>query len=465
MEDLVKLERKVQSIYDNDLLPLAERFQFELPTSGREAARRPCVLFLGNHSSGKSSFINFLLEDNLQKTGLAPTDDGFTIISYGQEKDELDGQSVVTHPDLGFRMLRRLGPDFFARLRLKTHPHPLLQSLTLIDSPGMIDASASANARGYDFEASVRMFAEAADLILFYFDPDKPGTTGETISMFTHTLAGMDHKLLIIINKMDSFFNIRDFARTYGTLCWNLSKLIKTKDVPQFFTTYIPGADPTLETDHKRSIPLEDFDDSREEVVHEIKRAPVRRADNLVSDLYNNVCRLSMLGRVCSEIGRRYRSLRFKAWLVAIIILIIGGFVALAGFEPWGWMASVGIVAGTLLVSASVIFVGGVLLERMRTSYADPDRVTLVFNEIYRTPLAMGDRADLRGTWNQIRKRVMDTLSVLGIENLPRPHTVRRSTRRLDEVLEQEIPKMRRKIAGASAETPATPTEEKEGNR
>jgi hypothetical protein len=56
--------------------------------------------------------------------------------------------------------------------------------------------------RGYDFEGVCKWFAERADVILLFFDPDKPGTTGETLSILTKSLAGMDHKLYIVLNKV-----------------------------------------------------------------------------------------------------------------------------------------------------------------------------------------------------------------------------------------------------------------------
>jgi Dynamin family len=45
------------------------------PQSDRGTAL-PFVLLVGNHSSGKSSFINYLLGRKIQTTGVAPTDDG-----------------------------------------------------------------------------------------------------------------------------------------------------------------------------------------------------------------------------------------------------------------------------------------------------------------------------------------------------------------------------------------------------
>lgn len=98
----------------------------------------------------------------------------------------------------------------------------------MVDSPGMIDSPVSRtgfsaydntpspghgrsgemgrrgsdSTRGYDFESVVKWFAERADVILLFFDPDKPGTTGETLSILTNSLPGMDHKLYIVLNKV-----------------------------------------------------------------------------------------------------------------------------------------------------------------------------------------------------------------------------------------------------------------------
>lgn len=74
--------------------------------------------------------------------------------------------------------------------------------------------------RGYDFEKVCRWYAERADVILLFFDPDKPGTTGETLSILTNSLVGLENKLHIILNKADQFEKIHDFARAYGSLCW-----------------------------------------------------------------------------------------------------------------------------------------------------------------------------------------------------------------------------------------------------
>ena len=70
----------------------------------------------------------------------------------------------------------------------------------------------------------VRWFAERADIVLLFFDPDKPGTTGETLSILLHSLGGMDHKLLIVLNKADQFEKVRKGWRLH--ICERLASLL-----------------------------------------------------------------------------------------------------------------------------------------------------------------------------------------------------------------------------------------------
>jgi hypothetical protein len=123
----------------------------------------------------------------------------------------------VGNPDLGFGSLRQFGPTLIHHTQLKVRSSPL--KFMLVDSPGMIDAptnyhqNATSSSseykmdRGYDFQGVVRWLAQRADVVLLFFDPDKPGTTGETMSVLLNSLSGMDHKLLIVLNKVRTFRN------------------------------------------------------------------------------------------------------------------------------------------------------------------------------------------------------------------------------------------------------------------
>ncbi|KAK2574448.1 hypothetical protein P5673_000617 [Acropora cervicornis] len=53
------------------------------------------VLLLGNHSAGKSSFINWYVEEHVQKTGVAIETQGFTFVTSGRKRESLTGNATL----------------------------------------------------------------------------------------------------------------------------------------------------------------------------------------------------------------------------------------------------------------------------------------------------------------------------------------------------------------------------------
>lgn len=188
-------------------MPLNEKIRGPLARNSNQGTALPFVFLVGNHSSGKSSFINYIAGRSVQVAGVAPTDDAFTVILPGPQDSDQDGPALIGDPDLGFSNLRQFGPTLIHHTQLKVRRDIQNSNFMLVDSPGMIDSPHQSNTqdRGYDFQGVVKWFAERADIVLLFFDPDKPGTTGETLSILLHSLGGMDHKLLIILNKADQF--------------------------------------------------------------------------------------------------------------------------------------------------------------------------------------------------------------------------------------------------------------------
>jgi GTPase SAR1 family protein len=235
--------------------PISERYHGLTEQINSKNTMYPFVLLLGNHSSGKSSFINHILKRKVQTTGVAPTDDNFTIIGPGETDLDRNGPALIGDPDLGLSGLKAFGQVLVNHTQLKVRSNVAIKDFMVVDSPGMIDSPVTDKTpsagpvgldRGYNFEGVCRWYAERADVILLFFDPDKPGTTGETLSILTTALVGLDHKLYIILNKADQFHRIHDFARAYGSLCWNLSKVIPRKDLPRIHTMCLPAGRPAL---------------------------------------------------------------------------------------------------------------------------------------------------------------------------------------------------------------------------
>ncbi len=449
VENAIAVERKVQAVYDAALFPMAERYTFRLGVVRTEAIGLPTVLLLGNHSSGKSSFINHVFGKEIQKTGVAPVDDGFTLIMHGDEETDLDGRTVVTHPYLPYRGFEQFGPAFLSHLKLKIRSSDVLRSLVLIDSPGMIDSPTQSRTRGYDFTGVVRHFAENADLIVFFFDPDKPGTTSESLSAFTEALSGVAHKMLIVMNKVDLFPNIRDFARAYGALCWNLAHVIKTKDLPHIYCTFIDTG--TMQQAVKPSgLPLEDFQQSCDEVIAEINRAPERRSDNLVSTLYDSARRLQVHARVSSALGSQYWVWKTKAWLVTIAILSMSGIASWFQYkqnESFDLPVVLFSLIGLTLTVGSIRIGAMVVNKLFNTAITGLD---LFFQREYEHELTMqNDKADLEALWESVKPGVIEFMKKTSGHKVPLRMFNRLVFEKLDKAILQEIPALRRDVLGA----------------
>ncbi|ESL06139.1 hypothetical protein TRSC58_06192 [Trypanosoma rangeli SC58] len=384
---LQEIEDAIAALRSATLRRYNEVFSF-LPSSDY---RHSMVMLLGNHSAGKSTIINYLLGRTVQRTGVAPTDDGFTIIQRGDRDSDEDGPTSLSDPRYQLQDLQKFGMHFVHRFKLKTRqltptsriPHGLM----IVDTPGMIDTpihvkdrtSLEGQLRGYDFLAATRWFASRCDVILLVFDPANPGTTGETLDVLTKSLAGFEHKFLLVMNKVDMFDKATDFGRSYGALCWNLSKVMTMKDIPRIYTTFIPvktaateelGATPaaTSTTSSSRTptttastvgtsstaaapsveervavVAMQEFVRERNEVLEELLKAPLRRLDNLITETEEGARRILLAGRVCNAIVWKYRQQQATAVLAPSALL---GLAAL--------VLAVGGISGTTLLTAGV---------------------------------------------------------------------------------------------------------------
>jgi hypothetical protein len=445
---LVEISAIVRNAYADTIDPVAERFAFSKRQSEGEINGPPIVLMLGNHSSGKSSFINFLLGEEIQTTGLAPTDDGFTIITYGDNTADRDGPGLVNNPDQPYTELRHFGHDLVTHVRMKLRPIELLRNVILIDSPGMIDEAKAESGRGFDFPGVVQWFAERADVVLMFFDPDKPGTTGETLQVFNNSLRGIDHKLLIVMNKMDQFRSLPDLARAYGALCWNLAKVIPRKDLPMIFNTFVPVPNRPLPT-----LPMEEFEAARDKLVDEVRKAPVRRVDNMLTQLYTFAERLRLHVRVIDSAAKNLRRYRNR-WLSGVLLLMV-----LAGAAGSLAFLNSGLSELSLSLFAAAAFIGiaGFLLGRVLTRREERHilaELADVSQHLFAREFLVRERNnDLHALWAGVSERTRRSASELGLLSFPKLRA--RELARLDELIDVTVPTLRSELHEKLTRSPA----------
>lgn len=447
--------RRCDDIYRRDVAPVNEALHGPLEHAYQPTVL-PFVLLLGNHSSGKSSFANFALGRDVQTAGVAPTDDSFTVIAPGASDADQDGPALVGDPDLGFEGLRKFGPGLIQRTQLKIRSGIAPKNFMLVDSPGMIDSpggqggASSKLDRGYHFENAVKWFADRADVVLLFFDPDKPGTTGETLAILTNALAGQDHKLHIILNKADKFERIHDFARAYGALCWNLSKVIPRKDLPRIYTMCIPQGDAGA-GGGALAAGLADLRKTRDDVLAEVRRAPSRRVDNAITRLQDAAALLLMHAEVTDAArkgallcrARHYGGTALAAAAAAAATAALAVAAPALGPGPPLAAGCVGAAA-----TAGLHYVNGNEAARRLAELDGPAGLDALYRKAYGAELVRGDE-EANALWARVRDHLLRKLDAVGGASRV-PAAPSGATAGLRRVLDHDVPALRRAAAPAS---------------
>ncbi|PIE72895.1 MAG: dynamin family protein [Deltaproteobacteria bacterium] len=338
-----ELHKHLQSKVRKKLEPLFSKFNMDFGGIDAALKWKPLVLVIGNYSSGKSTLINELLGQEIQRTGQAPTDDSFTIITsdVGYEGVETPGSTVVNDPNLPFQQFRDFGEKLISHISMKQVDSPVVENMAIIDSPGMLDATSEKD-RGYDYMKVLGEFAKMADLIVLMFDPHKAGTIKETYHAIRNTLPEKsgEHRIVFVMSRIDECDNLSDFTRSYGTLCWNMSQMTGRKDIPHIYLTYAPDAVEPGEV-------AEDWPQEREQLLEKIKKATSFRINHLLEDVDRQVNELEIVAESVSGFLQRVSRVYWKYTnisLVAAVVLFFFGDVvlnAVSGYPEKTMLASV----------------------------------------------------------------------------------------------------------------------------
>ena len=332
------LRSEILEMVERFLTPVALRYGYSDSPLETNIKWRPLVLVLGNYSSGKSTLINEFLESEIQKTGQAPTDDSFTIITYEEASEnndnirvieERDGKFLLNDPEFPFESLKKHGQRFASHFRLKRVNSPFLKDIAIIDTPGMLD-SITERDRGYNYQDVIGDFAHIADLVLVLFDPHKAGTVREAYTSLRDTLPSrtFEDRVLYVLNRIDECESLIDLLRVYGTLCWNLSQMTGRKDIPMIHLTYSPRATAKKRDHIEHDLShLQHLENQREELRKAILQAPRHRLDNLATFVETHGERLSLLleALVNFRLNQRKAGWRFAATGALISVLGTGG--------------------------------------------------------------------------------------------------------------------------------------------
>ena len=226
---------RLKRIYHDKIKPLEERHlfhKFHSPLmSDSEFDSKPQVLMIGQYSTGKTSFIEYLLGRSFpgQRIGPEPTTDRFVAVIHGPDERVIPGNALAVNNDTPYNGLTKYGTAFLNKFEGAQCNSPILEQLSIVDTPGILAGEKQRLNRGYNFVEVSGWFAERSDLILLLFDAHKLDISDE----FRRTIESLkphDERIRCILNKADSI-DRQKLMRVYGALMWSMGKVMQTPEV------------------------------------------------------------------------------------------------------------------------------------------------------------------------------------------------------------------------------------------
>lgn len=229
----------LKRIYRSKILPLEEQYLFHdfhsPPFEDADFDAKPMILLVGQYSTGKTTFIRYLLERDFPgiRIGPEPTTDRFIAVMHSEQEGIIPGNALVVDPKRQFRPLAKFGNAFLNRLQCSNVNSSILKQITIVDTPGILSGEKQRVDRGYDFTGVLEWFAERVDRIVLLFDAHKLDISDE-FRRSIEALRGHDDKIRIVLNKAD-MIDQQQLMRVYGALMWSLGKVLNTPEVARVY--------------------------------------------------------------------------------------------------------------------------------------------------------------------------------------------------------------------------------------
>jgi len=114
---------------------------------------KPMVFLLGQYSVGKTTFLKYLIKRDYPgiRIGPEPTTECFQAIMHGNSERLLLGNAACMDSAKPFKTLANFGMGFMNRFNVAEVPAPILESITFVDSPGILSGSKQRRGRNYEF--------------------------------------------------------------------------------------------------------------------------------------------------------------------------------------------------------------------------------------------------------------------------------------------------------------------------
>lgn len=217
--ELYKLPSKSQNCGSRGIIDMAADVGIvKLPPRNKAT-----VMILGNHSSGKSSFINCVLlfvdfdfvgylKENVLPTGAAVESRGFTLVSQSEkEAPPLKGEATLRYfPQL--KGIQKFGKGLIENLStiVSISHERCFPAVDFIDTPGLVDGSVE---YPFDVNRVILFLADFVDLIFVFLDPHEQALGSRTMEVVKLLNENHYDKMCYYLTKIDTLNSIADLMK------------------------------------------------------------------------------------------------------------------------------------------------------------------------------------------------------------------------------------------------------------
>ncbi|XP_076845925.1 uncharacterized protein LOC143491100 isoform X2 [Brachyhypopomus gauderio] len=270
-ERILKESHNLYVDNDNGLVKIAASLGLRL----LPPRKKIIVMIMGNHSAGKSSFINWYVEEHIQKTGVAIETQGFTFITSGRKRESLTGNATL-HLYPHFRpLLEFKGVTDYLCAEISTSKQKKFSLVTFVDTPGLVDGDMI---YPFDVNSAITSFGVQADLIFVFFDPMGQALCKRTLDIVEKLSETCGDKLHFYLSKADEAGRETDRQRVMMQIVQELCRRPGLNKCGfQMPTIYIPNP-------QKTSRCVNQINEVCETIEKSINQAVQKTLDQLESD-------------------------------------------------------------------------------------------------------------------------------------------------------------------------------------
>uniref|UniRef100_A0ACD5Z183 Uncharacterized protein n=1 Tax=Avena sativa TaxID=4498 RepID=A0ACD5Z183_AVESA len=205
--------------------------------------------------------------------------------------------------------LSAFGTAFLSKFECSQMPHPLLDHITFVDTPGVLSGEKQRTQRSYDFTGVTSWFAAKSDLILLLFDPHKLDISDE-FKRVIGSLRGQDDKIRIVLNKADQV-DSQQLMRVYGALLWSLGKVLNT---PEVMRVYIGSFnDKPIRERSAGPLGMELFEREQDDLLSDLNDIPKKACDRRINEFVKRARSAKVHAHIISHLKGEMPALMGKA--------------------------------------------------------------------------------------------------------------------------------------------------------